>query len=172
MEIFTKYHHEHHIRTHPDTQTSFLNRKHVTSYTEVYMNNQVRRILCIEDDTFLLNLISGKFTEVGIQAIGAHGGIEGVVLASSVNPDLILLDLMLPDILGLDVLDKLKADDKTKHIPVIIFSNLGARAEIEAGIAHGATSYLVKSNTLPGELVETISKELDIVSPEVSPIIE
>lgn len=124
-----------------------------------HMATPSKKILCIEDDTFLLNLIATKFTDAGISAIGAHLGGEGVALAQSEHPDLILLDLMLPDMPGLDVLDKLKSDDATKDIPVVIFSNLAEKAEIEKRLAH---SYLVKSNTLPGELVEVVSKILGI----------
>lgn len=114
---------------------------------------------------FLLTLVSGKFTDAGIAAIAAHTGGEGMRLATTQNPDLILLDLMLPDTAGIAILDQLKANEKTKHIPVIIFSNLGTRTEVEAGLARGAHSYLIKSNTLPGELVETIAKVLGIVLP-------
>ena len=140
-----------------------LNSAEVPSYTEISMTDQAKKILCIEDDTFLLNLISGKFTDAGIIALGAHTGTEGLLLSLSQNPDLILLDLMLPDTSGLTVLDQLKTEEKTKDIPVIIFSNLGARTEIETGLAHGAHTYLVKSNTLPGELVDAISGVLGIV---------
>lgn len=78
---------------------------------------------------------------------------------------------MLPDRSGIAVLDQIKVDARTSHIPVIIFSNLGALPEIENGLAHGAHTYLIKSNTLPGELVEVISNVLGIVPVPQAPTI-
>ena len=126
------------------------------------MVEKTKNILCIEDDTFLLNLIVGKFSDAGISATAAHTGLEGVTIAGTEKPDLILLDLMLPDMSGLNVLDSLKADEATRNIPVIIFSNFGEKNEVASGLAHGAHTYLVKSNTLPGELVEVVTKVLEI----------
>lgn len=133
------------------------------------MNQQLKKILCIEDDLLLLTLVSGKFTDAGIAAISAHTGEEGLHLAATQDPDLILLDLMLPDSPGIAILDKLKAGEKTKDIPVIIFSNLGTLTDVEAGVARGAHSYLIKSNTLPGELVDTVSKVLGILPAPQAP---
>lgn len=126
------------------------------------MVEKTKNILCIEDDTFLLNLIVGKFSDAGISATAAHTGLEGVTIAGTEKPDLILLDLMLPDMSGLNVLDSLKADEATRNIPVIIFSNFGEKNEVASGLTHGAHTYLVKSNTLPGELVEVVTKVLEI----------
>jgi CheY-like chemotaxis protein len=131
----------------------------------------VKKILCIEDDTFLLNLISGKlFTNAGFRVVGAHNGSEGIAVAKSEMPDLILLDLMLPDISGAEVMRVLKDDEDTKKIPIIIFSNLGAREEIEKDLKAGAVAYLVKSNTLPGELAGAISAVLGIHSIDIGVI--
>lgn len=132
----------------------------VARYTEANMSQ--KKILCIEDDTFLLELISGKFVHAGIIAIGAHTGAEGLVLATNEKPDIILLDLMLPDMKGAEVMRRIKADATTKDIPVIIFSNLSDKEEIKASLSHGASAYYVKSNTLPGEIVEIVAKQLGV----------
>lgn len=124
-----------------------------------------KRILCIEDDTFLRDLISGKLIHAGVWAIGAHNGAEGIAAAKSESPDLILLDLMLPDMHGMEVLKAIKGDPATREIPVVIFSNLGDKDEIARELALGAHSYLVKSSTLPGELIEIVAKDLGIVLP-------
>ena len=130
-------------------------------YTEE-VTDQAKRILCIEDDTFLINLIIEKFTHANILATRAATGGAGVSAAISDIPDLILLDLMLPDMPGLDVLEMLKQSSVTAHIPVIIFSNLADKPVIEDALAHGALMYLVKSNTLPGELVDIVTSELEL----------
>ena len=121
-----------------------------------------KKILCIEDDTFLLDLISNKFINSGIMAIGAHTGTDGLLIAASEKPDMILLDLMLPDMRGSEVLERIKSDLGTKNIPVIIFSNLSDKEEIVKSLAHGAMEYLIKSNTLPSEVVEIVAKHLGV----------
>ena len=121
-----------------------------------------KKVLCIEDDTFLVNLIMGKLAGAGILAVGAHNGAEGLALVALERPALIMLDLMLPDMRGNDVLLHLKDNPETKDIPVIIFSNLGEREEIDKAIGQGASAYLIKSSTLPGEVIDVVEKQLGI----------
>lgn len=117
-----------------------------------------KKILSIEDDLFLSSLVSGKLIESGFSVITAITGGDGLAKAKSEHPDLILLDIMLPDMGGFEILEKLKADPETQPIPVIILSNLGGRDEIEKGIKMGASSYLVKSNILPHEIAEMVNQ--------------
>lgn len=126
------------------------------------MLDEAKKILCIEDDTFLINLIIEKFSHTNILATRAATGDAGVSIAKTNTPDLILLDLMLPDMSGLDVLEKLKNSSETELIPVIIFSNLADKADVERALAHGALMYLVKSNTLPSELIDIVTNELKL----------
>lgn len=126
------------------------------------MPEEAKKILCIEDDTFLINLIIEKFTHANILATRAATGGAGLSAALSELPQLILLDLMLPDMPGLDVLEKLKSSPETANIPIIIFSNLGDKADIEKALSLGAAMYLVKSNTLPSELVDIVASELKL----------
>lgn len=126
------------------------------------MPEEAKKILCIEDDTFLINLIIEKFAHANILATRAVTGSAGVSAAMSDVPDLILLDLMLPDMPGHDVIEKLKSSPETRDIPIIIFSNLADKSEMEKALAHGALMYLVKSNTLPSELVDIVTNELKL----------
>lgn len=119
-----------------------------------------KKILSIEDDSFLLALLSGKLAEAGYAVITAATGLEGLAKARSEHPDIILLDVMLPDIKGFEVLEKLKADSETQAIPVILLSNLGGRDEIEQGKQLGAASYLIKANIVPDELAQIIETEV------------
>ena len=121
-----------------------------------------KKVLCIEDDTFLANLIMGKLAGAGILTVGAHNGAEGLALVALEQPSLIMLDLMLPDMRGNDVLVHLKDNPETKDIPVIIFSNLSEREEIDKAIRQGASAYLIKSSTLPGEVIDVVEKQLGI----------
>lgn len=119
-----------------------------------------KKILSIEDDTFLLALLSGKLVEAGYTVFSATTGADGLAKAKAEHPDIILLDVMLPDIGGFEVLEKLKTDSGTQAIPVILLSNLGGRDEIEQGKQLGATSYLIKANIVPDELAQMIELEV------------
>jgi len=122
-----------------------------------------KKILCIEDDAFFLDLLSTLLqSNPNTLVYSAHNGIDGVLIAKSEMPDLILLDLMLPDIHGSEVLVRLKGESGKVEVPVIIFSNLAERDEIEKCLALGAHSYYIKSNTLPSEMVEIVAKELGL----------
>lgn len=121
---------------------------------------ETKKILSIEDDAFLSGLISDKFIENGFAIITANLGGIGIQEAKTKKPALILLDLMLPDMSGFDILKEVKEDPDTKDIPVIILSNLGGSGDLEKGLALGAERYLVKSNVLPEEVVEIVQEIL------------
>jgi len=119
-----------------------------------------KKILSIEDDAFLSSLVSGKLIEAGFSVVTAGTGKDGIAKATTERPNLILLDIMLPDMGGFEILEQLKGNPMTKEIPVIILSNLGGREEIEKGVALGATSYLIKSNILPHEVAEMVQNQI------------
>ena len=84
------------------------------------MNDKLIRILCIEDEPEMIDLIRLILNRHGFDVQGAGGGIEGLAKAQKEPPELILLDLMMPDMDGWEVYQQLKASEKTRHIPVII----------------------------------------------------
>lgn len=92
--------------------------------------------------------------------ISALDGEAGLKLAKTKNPDLILLDLILPKIHGFEVLKILKEDKKTKNIPVIVLTNLEGIQDVEKAIKMGATTYLVKSNYSLEEVAEKVKSAL------------
>jgi len=119
-----------------------------------------KRILIIEDDKFLRELIIKKLNNEGYEALGAVDGEEGLEKVKKENPDLILLDLILPGIDGFEVLSKIKEDVALSSIPVIILSNLGQREEVEKGLKMGAVDYMIKAHFTPGEITEKIKTVL------------
>ncbi len=121
---------------------------------------EAKKVLTIEDDAFLAGLVSGKLIESGFSVTTASTGKDGLAKARTEHPNLILLDVMLPDMGGFEILEHLKKDPGTKDIPVIILSNLGGRDEIEKGIALGASIYLIKSNILPHEVAEMVQSQI------------
>lgn len=119
-----------------------------------------KKILVIEDDKFLRELIVRKLLKEGMETVEAVDGEEGQAKVKSEKPDLILLDLILPGIDGFQLLSQIKSDPELKLIPVIILSNLGQKEDIERGMQLGATDYLIKAHFTPGEVVEKIKETL------------
>jgi len=120
----------------------------------------MKKILIIEDEMALQESLGGLLSEKGYQVISALDGETGLNLAKKENPDLILLDLILPKMSGFEVLEELKKDLKTKEIPVIVLTNLEGIGDVEKVIALGAKSYLVKAEYTLEEVVEKIEKAL------------
>ncbi|MFH0818801.1 MAG: response regulator [Patescibacteria group bacterium] len=120
------------------------------------MPKQAKKILLIEDDNFLSKVLVERLEDDGFIVNIAGNGAEGIEKTTIFNPDLILLDMILPKMNGFDVLKKLKQDIATKNIPVIIVSNLGQDMDVELGKKLGAVDYLVKSNYSLRSIVEKI----------------
>ena len=115
-----------------------------------------KKILIVEDDKFLRDLISQKLTKEGYDVDEAVDGEEGVKMIKEVNPDLVLLDLILPGIDGFEVLVKMKENSSISSTPVIILSNLGQKEDVEKGLKLGAVDYLIKAHFTPGEIIDKI----------------
>jgi CheY-like chemotaxis protein len=122
---------------------------------------KILTVLTVEDDEFLSKLVSGRLLELGFAVIAVDSGNDGMSQARIEHPDLILLDIMLPDVNGFLVLETLKKDENTKHIPIIVLSNLGGQDDIEKGIALGASAYLVKSAVLPNEVAKVVQETIN-----------
>ena len=83
-------------------------------------NTTVKRIVCIEDETEMIDLIQLILGRRGFEVVGAPVGKEGLQLVRDMHPDLVLLDLMMPDMDGWEVYQQMKAEESTRNIPVII----------------------------------------------------
>lgn len=94
----------------------------------------------------------------GYEVVSALDGETGLKMAKTENPDLILLDLILPKLYGLEVLKELKKDPKTKDIPVIVLTVLEGTEDVEKALELGATTYLIKASYTLKEVVEKIKK--------------
>lgn len=129
------------------------------------MSNEKLKVLMIEDDKFLRKIYRDKLTRAGFEFIEATNGEEGANKIISENPDLVLLDLILPRKNGFDVLVDMKRNPNTKSIPVIILSNLGQESDIKRGLALGAQDYLVKTDVNLSEVVDKVKEHL-IKSPK------
>lgn len=105
-----------------------------------------KKILIIEDEPTLQKVMTKMLQDEGFEIKNALDGETGLLVASEFNPDLILLDLILPRKNGFEVLDQLKQNEETKAIPVLVLSNLENSQDIQRAVSLGAIGYLVKSN--------------------------
>jgi len=103
-----------------------------------------KHVLIVEDDKDILELITYNLEREAYEVTGVASGEDGVDAARSEKPDIILLDLMLPGIDGLDVCRRLKAEPETSHIPIIMVTAKGEEADIVAGLELGADDYVTK----------------------------
>ena len=120
----------------------------------------MKTILFIEDESALQKTFNDLLNKKGYTMTSALDGETGLRLAEVQKPDLIILDLILPKLHGFDVLERLKKNQATKDIPVIVLTNLEGINEIEKAIELGATTYLVKAQYTLDEMMEKIRKTL------------
>ncbi len=121
-----------------------------------------KKILIIEDDLTILSMYESKFAGEGFKVFGAEDGNKGLEIAKKENPDIIMLDIILPQIDGFTVLAELKKDKKTQDIPVVMLTNLGTTEDQKKGKKMGAEDYLVKASLTPAQISEKIKKILKI----------
>lgn len=118
------------------------------------------KILFVEDEQSLQKTFGDLLRKEGYEVISALDGEAGLRLAKSEKPDLVLLDLILPQKDGFEVLKDLKRDDQTKDIPVLILTNLESPSDVEKAINLGAATFLVKTNYRLEEIMEKIKKNV------------
>ena len=114
------------------------------------------KILIVEDDIFLQGLEAAKLKKSGFDLGSAKTGNEALAQINAPDIDLILLDLILPDVDGFEILKKIQESPRQKPIPVIVFSNLSSDEDIAKAKKLGATDFMVKSNFTLDELVARI----------------
>ena len=114
------------------------------------------KVLLIEDEKEVAELYRLKLSLDGYEVITAENGEEGLERAFSEKPDLIFLDIKMPKMDGFEALKKLRSNEKTKNVPILILSNFDEQELIEKGMTLGANEYLIKSQFTP----EGISKKI------------
>lgn len=119
-------------------------------------------IIVVEDESFLSKVLAERLEDEGFGQITVAGnGEEALAMIKQHNPDIVLLDMILPKMNGFEVLEVLQADPKLKKIPVLVLSNLGQDQDIEQAKKLGARDYIVKSNFSLQKVVEKIMSILD-----------
>lgn len=119
---------------------------------------KAKTILLIEDDTVLAKMYIQKFSTEGYEVLHAHDGQEGLDLYKSKNIDMVITDIMLPRMSGIEFVEKIKQNRKKTAIPVIAWSNLANDEDKEKALKLGVKEYLVKGQLSLDSVVELVKK--------------
>src|SRR4030043_807247 len=114
-----------------------------------------KNILIVEDDNFVAEVYSTKLLEMGHTVRIAQNGEAGLSMVESEKPDLILLDIIMPVMGGIEMLGELRKKEEWKQIPVILLTNVGEKESVQKVRNLGVQDYLIKSHFTPAELVGT-----------------
>ncbi len=128
------------------------------------------KILCIEDEHFISELYSRALTKAGYEVTVVFSGEDGLAKAFSDNYAIILLDIMIPDIDGVEVMRRLRGPEASikVHSKIVITTNLDLDADVRQAVEDQADGYLIKAEITPTELVEYV-KQLDISPTTTAP---
>ena len=118
------------------------------------------KVLIIDDDENLSAVFETALQKAGLETVFALNGQSGINKARSEQPNLILLDQVLPDISGNEVLKTLKMDSHTQRIPVLILSNFSQEELVKEAINNGAMDYIFKYQVEPQDLVNKVKQAL------------
>ena len=120
----------------------------------------MKSILVVEDDPFLIDIYTTKLKEAGFKVESATDGDSALRKVKEKKIDLLLLDIILPQTDGWEILKKIRKSSNLKNLKIVILSNLGQKEEVEKGLKLGATKYLIKAHYTPTEVVEEIKEIL------------
>jgi len=118
------------------------------------------KVLIVEDDPLISRMYQKIFTFEQFEVEVAANGEEALEKVVVFKPELVLLDVMMPKMNGLQVLEKLKENDQTKAIPVVMLTNLAGQQDAETALAKGAVKYIIKSEYEPRQVVEMVKEVL------------
>lgn len=121
----------------------------------------MKNIILVEDDPFLIDIYTLKIKEAGFEVKAIEDGSKALSILEKEKPDLLLLDIVLPNYDGWEILKRVREKKQFQDLPVIILSNLGQKQEVEKGLNLGAVKYLIKAHYTPTEVVEEIKKILN-----------
>ena len=118
------------------------------------------RVVCIEDESEMIDLVSMILTREGYQVIGAPGGLQGLQIVEDTQPELVLLDLMMPDLDGWEVYQRLKANPKTTNVPIIVVTARAQSIDKILGLHIAKVDDYITKPFSPTELLTSIQKVL------------
>lgn len=123
-------------------------------------------VLVVEDTDLLRRMYADRLSADGYQVIQASNGIEALASLRTHSVDLVLLDLIMPQMSGLEVLELVKRDPRLQNIPVIILSNLGQESDMQTALELGALDYMLKNEAKPADVSRKIKAILKAIRTE------
>lgn len=120
-----------------------------------------KKILFVDDDELIIKTFKPELERSGFEVVTAIDGSQAISKAQSERPDAIVLDLMLPIMSGIEVLSKLKSDEKLKDIPVLVLTNYGTDENAKKALSLGAVDFILKYRFVPSEVVNKVREALD-----------
>lgn len=124
------------------------------------MDNNSKRVVCIEDEPEMIDLVRLILSRKGFNVIGANGGVEGLEKVRHEEPDLVLLDLMMPDMDGWEVYQQMKADPALREIPVVVVTAKAQSIDKVLGLHIAKVDDYITKPFGPQELLESVEKIL------------
>lgn len=133
----------------------------MVNFTIMSPKGIIKQILCIEDEPEMIDLIRLILNRRGFEVKGANGGIEGLEMMRADPPDLVLLDLMMPDMDGWEVYQQMKADEKTRDIPVIVVTAKAQSIDRVLGLHIAKVDDYISKPFSPQELLNSVDRILN-----------
>lgn len=124
------------------------------------MGESAKKLVYIEDEPEMIDLVQLILSRRGFEVYGAHGGCEGLDLVRRELPDLVLLDLMMPDMDGWDVYQQMKSEDHTREIPVIVVTAKAQSIDKVLGLHIAKVDDYIAKPFSPQELLDSVEKVL------------
>lgn len=120
----------------------------------------MKKILIVEDDQLVATAYKKRFREAGYEVEWAPDGLEGIKLVGTIKPDVVLLDLLMPRLDGIEVLKYIRGHPDLKNLPVVVFSNSYMTNLVESAWRAGADQCLMKASTTPAQLFDAVNKAI------------
>ena len=125
------------------------------------MDAKKKKILLVEDDLLIVEIYTTRLKEAGFEIESEVDGESAIRKLKEKDFDLVLLDIVLPNLTGFEFLEKIRNNEKLKNVKVLILSNLGQKTDVDKAERLGAIKYLIKAHYTPSEVVEEIKKILE-----------
>jgi DNA-binding response OmpR family regulator len=122
--------------------------------------NPTKTILIVDDEESLVNVLARKFEEEGVNVLTAQNGKVGLEKALAEHPDLILLDIMMPEMDGFDVMRHLQEDEWGKTVPIILLTNSSSIETVAKAVSTGMSEFLVKTDMRLDDVVDRVRHHL------------
>ena len=126
------------------------------------MSEEKKKVLLVEDDPFIRDIYHVKFSQDGFEVSMVNNGMEALKKMEEFVPDIILLDIIMPYMDGIETLKNIRSKDEWKKIPVIMLTNISEKERITESEDYGISDYIIKSHFTPSEVVQKVKTLLNV----------